>query len=255
MLGSPGKHPLGALVPRGLEQATTDPTVIDAWWSAHPAANVGVRTGSRSGLVVLDVDGEAGAASLRSLVARHGRFAAVWVRTGSGGWHAYFSRPEHEVRNSTGRLGPGLDVRGDGGYVVAPPSLHASGRRYRWAPAIPRRLPPMPAWMWQPTMVGPRAGLRPVDLEREVAAYVVAAVEREAREVAIARPGRRNDRLNVAAWRLGQLVGAGLVSESSITDVLMAAADAAGLPEREARATVRSGLTAGMLHPRPTTGR
>ncbi|HEY7202430.1 MAG TPA: bifunctional DNA primase/polymerase [Candidatus Dormibacteraeota bacterium] len=250
LLGSPAKHPIGDLVPHGLQQASTDRRVIARWWATYPRANVGLRTGAVSGLVVLDVDGRTGEASLRELVARHGRFRATWAMTGSGGWHAYFAYPGSEVRNSGSRLGTNLDVRGDGGYAVAPPSRHFSGGAYHWRTVVPPRLLPVPSWMLDLLRPAPVAPPRPVRLESGLSVYVVAAVEAEAREVAEAPEGQRNNRLNLAAWRLGQLVGAGMVSEASVTAVLLAAAAAAGLAERGASATVRSGITAGARHPR-----
>jgi Bifunctional DNA primase/polymerase, N-terminal len=123
----PGKHPL---VRRGLHAATTDPALIRRWWTRWPLANVGIRTGAASGLLVVDVDGAAGMESLRALSRKHGPVRAAWVHTGSGGWHAYLRLPEGwRVPNSVGRLGLGLDVRADGGSIVAPPSRHASGGR------------------------------------------------------------------------------------------------------------------------------
>src|SRR5256885_13664451 len=82
----------------------------------------------------------------------HAPFQALWASTGSGGSHAYFAHPGSSVPNSAGRLGEGLDVRGDGGYVVAPPSLHGCRRPYRWASrshvaTAARHLPPAPAWL------------------------------------------------------------------------------------------------------------
>jgi Bifunctional DNA primase/polymerase, N-terminal len=245
---SPAKHPIGYLVPHGKDEASTDAAVIARWWAACPRANIGLRAGAVSGLVVLDVDGAAGQASLRALVERHGRFPAAWVRTGSGGWHAYLAHPGITVRNSVGRLGDGLDVRGDGGSIVAPPSLHVAGGRYRWLTS-PEELPPAPAWLVD-LLTPPPPPARPVRLEVGLAPYVVAAVEREAREVAAAPHGQRNDRLFRAALRLGSLAGAGALSEASVTGVLLAAAETAGLGEREARGTIRSGLGAGMRHPR-----
>jgi hypothetical protein len=82
---------------------------------------------------------------------------------------------------------------------------------------------------------------------------VVAALEREAREVAVAPQGERNVRLNIAAWRLGRLVGARLMGEEAVVDLLIVAATAAGLGEREALATIRSGVRAGARHPRDVT--
>src|SRR5947209_13308283 len=110
---SVAKHPIWWLVPRGLHDASSQVRVVAGWWRSAPHANVGIRTGAESRLVVLDVDGVAGSRSLRGLIAVHGVFGARWARTGGGGWHAYFAHPDIPVPNSAGRLGHGLDVRGD----------------------------------------------------------------------------------------------------------------------------------------------
>jgi hypothetical protein len=248
--GSPAKHPVGHLVPHGKDQASTDPALIARWWASCPRANVGLRTGVLSGLVVLDVDGREGEASLRALVERHGRFQAAWVRTGSGGWHAYLAHPGVEVRNSVRDLGDGLDVRGDGGYIVAPPSVHPSGGRYRWHATPPDDLPAMPPWLVDLLTPPPPAPARPIRLEGGLTAYVTAAVEGEARGVAATPPGGRHRRLFAAALRLGRLVGAGAVSETAVTAVLIAAAATAGLGNREARRTIRDGIDTGARDPR-----
>jgi len=99
---------------------------VSSWWHRQPEANVGVLTGAVSGLVVLDLDGEAGRASVAGMQIP----ATPIVHTGHG-WHYYFAHPGGHVENAVGLL-PGVDVRGDGGYVVAPPSIHQSGARYEW---------------------------------------------------------------------------------------------------------------------------
>src|SRR5207248_3906466 len=119
--------------------ATTNPAEASSWWRRWPEANVGVRTGAVSGLVVIDVDARhGGAASLGHLLRRFGALPpGPRVRTG-GGMHLYFRHPGESIANDVGRrLGPGIDVRGDGGYVIAPPSRHASGARYAWASCGP----------------------------------------------------------------------------------------------------------------------
>jgi hypothetical protein len=100
-----------------------------------PDTGIAVRTGAESGLVVLDVDPQHGGDdTLAELLAAHGVLPiTVECFTGGGGRHIYFRHPGGEVRNSAGKVGPGLDIRGDGGYVVAPPSPHPSGRRYEWS--------------------------------------------------------------------------------------------------------------------------
>ena len=137
------------LTEHGLKDASTSEDQIRAWWSRHPGAGVAVRTGSEAGLVVLDVDGELGADSLHELERRHGELPATTVcaETGSGS-HYYFKHPGGEIRNSAGRLGPGLDLRADGGYVVAPPSPHPSGRCYEWdVPPEDGELAAPPGWL------------------------------------------------------------------------------------------------------------
>jgi hypothetical protein len=241
----PGKHPLSR---RGFYDASTDPAVIARWWARWPEANVGIRTGGDPGLMVADVDGTQGQESLHTLRLQHGAFAAAWVRSGSGGWHAYMRRWDGlRVPNSTGRLGPGLDVRGDGGSIVAPPSRHASGGRYAWL--APGAEPPLaPGWLIQlalppnPSSISPRVAGGGLVSDQ----YAKAAIQGEADAVAQAPPGTRNDRLNVAAWKLGRLVAGGVADEAIVRDVLTAAATAAGLSHGEIASTVRSGMSAGM---------
>lgn len=146
---SVGKHPQ---TKQGLKDATTDEARIRAWWMMQPNANVAIRTGADSGLVVLDVDPDKGGKdSLDALIAEYGALPeTVACRTGGGGWHYYFQRPDEWLSNSASKLGPGLDIRGDGGYVIAPPSRHASGGRYEWEQSSrPEDTPlaPMPAWL------------------------------------------------------------------------------------------------------------
>lgn len=129
------------------------PEEIEAWRRRFRPLNVGIVTGAISGLVVLDSDGERGDASLAG---KH-LPPTPTVRTGKG-IHRYYRHPGHPVPNAVGLL-PGVDLRGDGGYVVAPPSMHPSGRRYEWVQGLsPWDLPPapMPEWL--------RQALRPPDL-------------------------------------------------------------------------------------------
>jgi Bifunctional DNA primase/polymerase, N-terminal len=253
------KHPVHRLVPRGLRDATSHLDTVARWWRSVPNANVGIRTGAESDLVVLDVDGPAGRQALRALVAAHGLFEARWARTGGGGWHAYFAHPRATVSNSAGRVGGRLDVRGEGGYVVAPPSRHWSGRLYRWTalpdePAPPDgQLPALPGWLLELAMPSSPTNGSPAEVTLRTGdanAYAAAAVEREVHEVAHAPHGQRNHRLNRAAFRLGQLVGAGLLDQTTVTAALVDAGLAAGPGERKIRSTIERGITAGKRHPR-----
>lgn len=250
---SPGKHPR---VAGGLRSATTDPSTIAAWWARWPGANVAVRTGAVSGLVVIDVDPpHGGDVTLQDLAERHGALpASAAVATGSGGLHLYLAHPGVRVGNNAGtRLGPGIDVRGDGGYVIAPPSRHRSGAAYEWttSPDVvhavpewmlerlrPRVHPPLPPPTWSAVPPG------------RVGAWARAALEGEVARVGAAAEGNRNHTLNRAAFSLGQLVGAGALDTSVVEAHLLGAAAGAGLGEQEARRTIASGLTAGARNPR-----
>ena len=146
---SPGKHPT---TPNGLKNATVRKDWINAWWDKWPWANVGIVTGSVSGIVVVDIDPRHGGNdALDDLFVKHGAFPeTAEVMTGGGGRHFYFKHPGVEIRNSASKVGAGIDVRGDGGYVLAPPSAHISGGKYEWeASSEPESvgLAPMPQWL------------------------------------------------------------------------------------------------------------
>jgi len=145
---SPGKHPRTA---HGLKDATRDHSTIADWWREWPDANVGIVTGAESGIVVIDIDPRhGGKESLKELEAEFGQLpVTVESVTGGGGCHIFFQHPGATVKNRT-NLRPGIDVRGDGGYIVAPPSDHTSGDVYRWdegrAPDE-SEIASMPAWL------------------------------------------------------------------------------------------------------------
>lgn len=256
--GSPAKHPR---IAGGLNAATTDRITIAAWWDRWPAANVAVRTGAISGLVVVDIDpAHGGNESLDAIIAAHGPLPhGRAVRTGSGGAHLYLAHPGHPVRNDNGtRLGAGIDIRGDGGYVIAPPSRHPTGRTYSWV-AGATEIPAMPEWLLhtlrapeRPTV--PRETTWPAPAGAD--AWARAALRDELALVSTAPEGRRNHTLNRAAFSLGQIVAAGALDQHDVETGLLDAASAAGLGEREARRTIDSGLRAGFDTPRgPPTPR
>lgn len=250
---SPGKHPL---LRRGLHEATTDPETIERWWRRWPHANVAIRTGLISDLVVLDIDGPAGIDSLRQLKQNHRRLPpTTTVRTGSGGLHFYFLHPGMDIPNrASSVLGPGIDVRGDGGYVIAPPSRHMSGGQYAWeSPGAHRRLPP--TWLTTLLTNRPEPQRCSVDLaairsDRGVNAWALTALEREVACITHAPKGRRNHTLNRSAFVLGQIVGGGHLDRDRVSDFLHDAGVAAGLGEREIHRTIESGLSAGERLPR-----
>ncbi|RMF85049.1 MAG: DUF3987 domain-containing protein [Planctomycetota bacterium] len=146
--GNAGKHPRTR---HGLKDARIDDADIDHWWNRWPDANIGVKTGVTTGIVVIDVDPRHGGdESLAELVREYGDLpSTVEALTGGGGRHLVFKHPGGTVRNRS-NLRPGIDVRGDGGYIVAPPSNHMSGGQYRWREGHgPHEMQPaeMPAWL------------------------------------------------------------------------------------------------------------
>ena len=128
--GSPAKHPLTT---NGLRDATTNSEQIREWWQRWPDANIGIVTGQASGIVVVDVDaGKGGLQSWAELQDIHGRIDTLTSLTGGGGMHLWFQAPADALKSTAGTIAPGIDTRAEGGYVVAPPSLHISGQRYAW---------------------------------------------------------------------------------------------------------------------------
>ncbi len=132
--GSPGKHPR---TKNGAHDATTDAVQIERWWAMWPQASIGIATGAASGLYVLDVDPQHGGGdSLADLEREHGPLPdSPEVLTGGGGRHVVFAHPGGHLPSAVG-IAPGLDIRADGGYIIAAPSLHESGRRYGWDAAL-----------------------------------------------------------------------------------------------------------------------
>ena len=127
----PDKKPL---TPHGFKDATQDAGQIRQWWSRWPSANIGVACGA-SGLVVIDIDVKDNAPGLENwakLTADREPIETAMARTPSGGFHCFFLAPDLvDIRNSAGKIAPGIDVRADGGYVIVPPSETDVGS-YEW---------------------------------------------------------------------------------------------------------------------------
>ncbi len=254
-----GKRPDGRLAPHGLHDATTDPDQIRAWWRKVPDANVGIATGGESGIVVLDVDGSEGLTAWDALMAdgREEIPSSFLVTTPRGGVHVYLAHPGRPVPNSAGKLAPNIDVRGDGGYVVAPPSKLEDGRCWRqWTGAGGEgwldgtaQLAPMPEWM--SPLARPDPVRRTGTLRRPGgSSYANTALDAECGRVALAPVGQRNDTLNRAAFNLGTLIGAREIGQETVVERLLEAARVAGLGDEEAEATLASGLNKGIANPR-----
>jgi len=248
-----GKCPIGRLAPNGCKSATRDRDRLRAWWHDVPGANIGLAV--PAGVVVLDVDGEDGRASVEGEALP----PTPTALTGRGA-HYWFRLPEGLTARNGAGLRPGLDVRARGGYVVAPPSVHPSGHRYEWAPGLAFGDVPLadsPEWLAdllrtrdpKPNPVAPTR-TAPLPDDDSLPPYVRAAVAEECARVASAAVGTRNDTLNAAAFALGQLVGAGALRELTAEAELESAAGACLLPMGEARATIRNALAAGRAEPR-----
>lgn len=163
---SPAKHPMTR---HGVKDATTDEEQIRQWWKQWPHANVGIACGRVSGIVVIDVDMNAtvnGQEALADLQIKNGPLPkTLTARTGGGGFHYIFTYPlEGQIKSGAGRLGPGLDVRSDDAYIVAPPSIHVSGNRYEWANEL--RPDWLPDWLFAlMTAPAPAAKQAPAEYE------------------------------------------------------------------------------------------
>lgn len=244
-----GKHPTAlAWQSHGLSQWAE----IEAAWRAFPVGNIGVVTGRPSGVWVLDVDpGNGGDDSLAALEAAHGELPrTLTVRTGSGGRHFYWLMPDDgsEVTNARGALPPGIDVRGTGGQVVAPPSVSGVG------PYVEAELTPpvqAPAWLLATIRARPERALAaapgeyastlpfdgdPASAEAQrVRHYAAAAARAELAMIGSAREGTRNQTAFASACSLHELINApwsGLTADMIWSEYMRAVA-ACGLPAQE----------------------
>jgi hypothetical protein len=254
--GQPGKHPLGSLVPHGVHDATCNRARILAWWTRHPQANIGLACGQL--FDVLDVDGPQGAQAIRTLAAAHRlESSGPLVRTGGGGWHFYLAP------TGLGNVRPDglehVDWRGRGGYVVAPPSRHATGDPYRWVAGRDLGTPPGPVPVMLLDRLRPRQLQRPTSPVPHPAAtdgpgnrYVRAALAEELARVATAPVGHRNRQLWESTRNLYNLVATGALDHRQVDQGLLQAAERCGLlaeEPRQTRRTLTSGRQVGLVHP------
>lgn len=234
--------PLSGKVPTvsGWQNAPQAPLSDVIQWAK---GNIGLRTGAASGVVVVDVD-EGGKVP-------EGLPPTVQVATGGGGMHYYFKHPGYQIKNSVSKLSDAVDVRGDGGYVVFPGSLHPdSGLEYKWVrPPWEFEMAPLPVYIAEMHKADRPADAPAPVQPRNAPNYALSALVNEAKQVAASGEGGRNHALNKAAYKVGGLVGAGIAEQDAI-DTLAHAGMEAGLSEDEATKTARSGVKAGMKKPR-----
>lgn len=205
-----------------------DLATLEEW--ARRDTNVGIATGAVSGLLVLDLDSEAAVAEAKAL----GLLDTVTVKTGKG-LHAYFKHPGGKVGNRAG-LKPGWDIRGDGGYVVGPGSLHPSGKRYEWGnppglfalASVPNSLAQMLEAPAKAKPVVSRASAASVPVAVPASSdchpYALAALEGEYAAICKASHGAQESTLNAAALKMGHYVGGGVLALQTARNRLLSAA-------------------------------
>jgi hypothetical protein len=199
------KTPEGSLVPHGVKDASRDEAQLRAWWASRPELGIGLACGP-SGLLVLDVDPRNGGdVVLEEFVRAHGALPHTpTAETGGGGAHFVFRAPVDpvtgEVLRLRAKLAPGLDLKGDGGYIVVAPSVHPSGQRYRWHPrARPSETPlaDLPGWALEMARHVAAAATIPPHLPRENAS----SVDRASRYLARLDPSISGSGGHDALWR------------------------------------------------------
>lgn len=244
--------------------ATRDLREVRCDFTRWPNARIGIPTGAINGIVVVEIDTPAGhgcdgQAALDRLQAEHGALPETLTAISpSGSIHRYFRHPGAgiKIKTTASKIGVGIDVRGDGGMVIAPPSNNLDGRQYRWLNHLP--LAPMPGWLVltldRPPTIRQRAVAairRPIDGPN---GYGAAALADEIEQLASTAPGSRNDALNRASFNLHQLIGGGELHADEVEQRLIEASIANGLATDDGMpsvmATIESGRRAGLAHPR-----
>jgi Bifunctional DNA primase/polymerase, N-terminal len=243
---------------RGFHDASNDPAVITRWWESWPNALIGMPTGKRTRRWVLDIDVKDPKANGFDTLEDLGRSIlpqTPMAHTSSGGLHVYFDAGERELRCSVGLLGPGFDIRGDGGYVIIP----SEGSGYEWDPLwnfMTVQPVPAPDWLWPPkpsrppsaTPIGPVEGLNK---------YGEAAINAACNAICRAPNGEQERTLNAECFSIGTLAGAGAIPDGIALRMLLRAASA--MPDHdpahpwrqeEIGAKVKRAFDAGTRHPR-----
>lgn len=241
---------------RGFHDATLDPDHINRWWASHPDHLVGTPT---QGLVVIDLDNRADAPCTWAWW-QHTAHTHDWdilanlvVATPSDGVHVYFAHPDGGgIHNSAGKLAPNVDIRADGGYVIAPGSTLPDSRGYEIIHLPDDGLPDAPPWLLTMCAATPARAIAPgvAPVAHGGTRYGLGALEAELGRLAVAGEGTRNDTLVRAAYRAGQLVAGGELDAHHAIDLLRSVAARIGLDDTEIDATIASGMRSGAQSPR-----
>ena len=264
------------------EKASSKEDQVRKWWDSYPAALPAIVVG-RAGLVVIDCDrhpgGNDGIKAFNQLLsANGGNLADVpMTRTARGGAHLFFKQPKGEpLGNGRGELPDGIDVRGVGGFVIAPGAVLPDGKQWQSVNGRPLladafkagTIPELPQWLAdiirpnrQPNGNGTDeyarsfANVPEADGSSRGEAYAAAALQGAAAELSAAPNGKRNEMLNAVAFRLGRMIARGWIDEKTVIDALLGACDANKyLREHGHRATMKtieSGIEAGRKEPHP----
>ena len=244
-----GKQPANS---HGYKEATTSKEVIKAYWKAAPY-NIGLATGEVNNLVVVDVDDEQIWATFLATQAKELPIGPK-VKTGKG-HHLYFSYPAGRSIRNKQKPGMGFDIRANGGYVVAPPSIHPNGSVYEFT-TTEEELPELPNWLLELIAKPKEVAKTKLDFNASIAAandpspYGMKALEDECQDIVAAPQGTRNDRLNKACFSIGQLVAGGKIDNHLALNYLTQAAQQSGLSTEEIAKTLASGFKAGKDNPR-----
>ena len=244
------------LTPHGFKDASADPDIIRRMFSNSAAVMIGMPTGEATRYVVVDVDVKDGAQGAAWLDANSHRMPQTrTIRTGSGGLHLYFIWPGYKIRNSASKIAPGIDVRGDGGYVIVPPSIGYAIADNAEPAEIPEWLIPAlvpPSRVVAPTTAAPTQSL-PAPRHDGGTAYGRAALDMECDNIRRAGNGSKHDALNKAAFSIGGLVAAGELLEGEALAALGDALNAirsACKDFRHAQNTLATAFRDGMGRPR-----
>jgi hypothetical protein len=229
------------MTPHGFKDATNDRAIVRAWWTEHPQASIGIACGA-SGWLVLDIDIDEDTDGFESFdvlrekeIVTHDDLDTFTTRTGGGGMQIVWLQPEGvKIGNSAGKLGKGLDTRGEGGYIIAPPSGHPSGNLYQIE--INSKPRPAPARLVELLTVRETLPSGPVTLPKNPSRTLQRSYER----VANATQGTRNETLNKASFYLFGLVKEQQLAHDDVKETMRAAGLRAGLAENEVQATLTS---------------
>lgn len=228
----------------------------------HPEANFAAATGRASGFFAVDLDGKEGIDGFRLLQERYGNIPRTVRVRSPHGMHLWFRRYS-PIGNSVKRLALGVDVRGDGGYIILPGSIGKDGRRYQFVKGHAMGevgIADPPEWLKQLLASGRKDAARESDRASAdpepttSAKYGARALRDECERVRALTEGSRNDGLNKSAFRMSQLVAEGSLNQRDAEVSLLQAARATGLTKEESIVTIASGMSAGIKAPRAATG-